>query len=295
MTAIDPLLMEKFTTNLELLSQQKRAKLAEYCRVESGAGSEAFRMLSQVSQTSTFEITTRARQVGDQTLTFDGRWVFPKKIGFETIIDKIETLRTNIEPQGPIIMNAIAAHMQTRDKRFVEAFFGDATTGKSSSGTTTSFDSNNVVAVNEGGSVSGLTVEKITKAIEILEENEVDRDMEPVYMAISPKQHNNLLNQTRVTSGDFNSNLVLRDGRVTSYAGFNIIVSNFLTTDSNGYRRNPVWVPSGMGCGLWEGLKVDVRELPNYTDKPLLVEAILQEGFTRLEEAKCVEIKSSEA
>ena len=85
------------------------------------------------------------------------------------------------------------------------------------------------------------------------------------------------------------------DGMVREFMGFRIFVSTLLSTDGNSYRRLPVWVPSGMGCAVWKEITGDIRQLPNYKGRPNLIEAEMQMGFTRLEEAKCVEIKCSEA
>ena len=181
-----------------------------------------------------------------------------------------------------------------KDSLFTTAFFGNAQTGETGA-TSTAFDTNNVVAVNHGGSNEGLTVGKLREAQKILLDNDVNIDMEQVYIGVSPKQHDDLLALTQVISTDFNTKPVLVDGKVKQFLGMNLIVSTQLPTDSNSYRRNPVWVSSGMGCGMWQDIKGVVRSRPDLHSDPDYVEASLMIGFTRLEEAKCVEIKSDES
>lgn len=297
MANIDTLRIQTYSNNLEMLLQQRGSKFRNYCRMEMGAaGTKAHRMLSQIEAVTASERTTRAELIDNTTVNYDGRWVYWKRHHFDTIVDDIDLKQTNISPEGMIAQSAIAALNRQVDDQFITAFFGNAQTGETG-GTTTSFDSNNVVAVTEGvGSATGMNVKKLREAQKILLANEVDLDFETPVIAMSPLQHDDLLAFTQVTSTDFNTRPVLgQDGKLRSFMGFDIIISNRLSTDSNSYRRLPVWVRSGMGCATWKEISGDMRNLPNYKGNPTLIEAEMQLGFTRLEEGRCVEIKCSEA
>lgn len=295
MPDIQALRSQEYSTNLELLSQQKTAKLATFCMEQSASGSKAFRMTSQIDKTNAVRRTTSAKPAINVDVTHDGRWVYPLMSDWGKVIDDIDLLQTNISPQGQYVQSAVAALNRTRDDDFISAFFGTAKTGETGS-TSTSFDSNNVVAVTEGaGAATGLNVDKLRAAQKILLDNDVDLDMEPCYLAVSPQQHDDLLALTQVVSTDFNTRPVLgEDGRLRSFLGMNIIISTRLTTDTNSYRRLPVWVKSGMGRGVWKEISGVIRDRPDLQGKPDYAEASLMDGYTRLEEAKCVEIKCSE-
>ena len=294
MADIQVLRSQEYSTNLEMLSQQKMAKLAPYATVQQASGSKAFRMLSQIDKTNASLRSTSAKPAVNIDINHDGRWVYPLMYDWGKVIDDIDLLQTNIAPQGTYVQSAVAALNRTSDDLFTSAFFGDAQTGETGA-TTTSFDSNNVVAVDLGGSAEGMTVEKMRAAQKILLDNDVDIDMEEIYIAVSPKQHDDLLALTTVVSTDFNDRPVLVDGRVRKFLNMNIIISTRLPTDANSYRRNPVWVPSGMGCGVWKEINGVIRKRPDLQGEPDYAEASMMKNFTRLEEAKCVEIKSSEA
>ena len=296
MTDMNVLRAQEYSTNLELLSQQMQAKLAPYARMQSAAGSKAFRMLSQVGTAGAVRRNTSAKPAMNAEINHDGRWVYPQAYDWGTVVDDVELLQQNITPQGQYTRAGVAELNRVSDDLFTEAFFGDAQTGETGS-TTTSFDSNNVVAVDEGaGSATGLNVEKLRAAQKILLDNDVDLDGETVYIAVSPQQHDDLLALTQVVSTDFNQRPVLgTDGFVRQFLGMTFIISTRLPTDTNGYRRNPVWVPSGMGCGMWKEISGVIRKRPDLQGEPDYIEASMVKGFTRLEEAKCVEIKASEA
>lgn len=295
MADIEALRTQEYSTNLALLSQQMLPKLAPYVTTQSASGNKAFRMLSQIDETSVQNRTTRAKPAINIDVVNDGRWVYPLKYDWGKVVDDIDLLQTNIAPQGAYVRSAIAAHNRQKDDDFINAFFGTAQTGETG-GTSTSFDSNNVVAVTEGaGSATGLNVEKLRAAQKILLDNDVDIDMEEIYVAVSPKQHDDLLALTQVVSTDFNDRPVLVDGRVRRFLNMNIVISTRLSTDTNSYRRLPVWVPSGMGMGVWQDVTGVVRNRPDLQGNPDYVEASGMHGFTRLEEAKCVEIKCDES
>jgi len=296
MADIQALRTQKYSDNLELLSQQMKPKLATRCKVQSAVGSKAFRMLSQLDETEAVDITTSATPAMNVDIEHDGRWVYPSKKGWGKVVDELDLLQTNIAPQGAYVTAAISALNRKQDDQFTSAYFGLAQTGETGA-TSTSFDSNNVVAVDYGGSTEGLTVAKLRAALEILSKNDVDLDMEMPILAVSPKQYyGDLMALTQVTSTDFNpqDRPVLVDGKIKQFLGMEIVISNRLPTDSSDYRRLPIWVPSGMGCGVWKDVFGRIRRRPDLQNNPAYAEAGYMKGFTRLEEAKCIEVKCSE-
>lgn len=294
MTDTLALRMQQYSTNLELLSQQKQPLVAQYCIKQSAVGSKAFRMLSQVDATAAVERATRAQPIVNLDVTQTGRWVYSKTFDWGTIVDDIDLMETRIAPQGAYVMSAIAALNRKEDDEFLSAFFGSANTGETGS-TAVTFPSGKQVSVDEGGTASGLNVEKLRAAKQILLEGDVDLDFERIIVGVSPRQHDDLLALTQVVSTDFNDRPVLTDGMVRQFLGMNFVISNRLPTDGSSYRRLPVWVASGMGCGVWQETKTEIRKLPTYQGNPDYIEATRTKGYTRLEEAKCVEIKCNEA
>ena len=287
---------QEYSSNLELLSQQMTPKVANYARVQSGVGSKALRMLSQVAETDGSAYTTRATPAMNLDIGLDGRWVYPQFFAWGTVVDDVDLLQTNIAPQGAYVNSAVAFMNRKMDDLFYSAFFGTAQTGETGS-TATTFPAAQQVAVTIGaGAATGFNVEKIRAGKRILLEGDIELDMEQIYCAISPLQHDNLLALTQVVSTDFNNRAVLgENGMVEKFMGVNFVISNRIPTDSNSYRRNPMWVASGMGRGDWQAISGTIRTRPDLQFDPDYIEAKMGVGFTRLEEAKCVEIKNSEA
>ncbi len=293
MTDIQALRTQEYSTNLELLSQQMTPKLAVHCVTQNAAGSKAFRMMSQIDKTSAIRRTTSAKPAVNIEVNHDGRWVYPLMSDWGKVIDDIDLLQTNIAPQGAYVRSAVAALNRQSDDDFLTAFFGDAKTGETGS-TTTSFPSSNQVLTSVG-STTGMNIDKLRAVQKGLMDADVDLDMEQIYIGVAPKQHDDLLALTQVISTDFNERPVLVDGMVRRFLNMNFIITTRLPTDSSSYRRCPVWVPSGMGKGMWKPMSGVIRKRPDLQGEPDYAEASQMEGYTRLEEAKCFEIKCAES
>jgi hypothetical protein len=293
------LFTEEYKDNLDALSQQMKPTVAMdgHCRKYSATGAQATRILSQVGETAARRRTTGAQPAQNVEMTHDGRWAFPDWYDWGTVIDNFDQIRTNIAPGAAYISSALAAHNRQKDQLFLEAFFGTNKTGASGA-TSTPFDSNNVVDVDVGGGgvATGLNVEKIRAARKGLKQNHVDLRIERPKIGFSAEQEDDLMALTYVTNADFNGGRkpVLQDGNIYDFLGFDFIQCEYLPTDTDDYRRLPVWVPSGMACASWVPLKAEIRNRPDLQGNPLYAEASFCEGYTRTEEAKCFEIKCAE-
>lgn len=303
-TEIEVLRTQTYSTNLSMLAQQITSKFADATMTENVTG-KAARLTSQISKTDMVSNNARAAAAMNIDIAHDGRWVYPTPLDWGHVVDDIDLLQTNIAPQGKYVQSAVAAYRRAQDDLFINAFFGTAQTGETG-GTSLTFATSGtgdgittegqVVAVTEGvGSATGMNVSKMEEAMKLLLAQDVDLDMEMPIMAISPLQHKQLKALTVVTSSDFNTRRVLgEDGFLRTFDGFQLVISNRLPTDSNSYRRCPVWVKSGMGRGMWKDLQAGIRNRPDLQRNPLYVEASAMLGFTRVEGMKCIEIKCSE-
>lgn len=180
---------------------------------------------------------------------------------------------------------------RSMDDEIIAAFFATATTGEDAGGTT-AFPAANQVAVNFGGSNSDITADKLKAARKILRANEVDPD-EELFCAISAEQFEALLNDDEIINRDYTMINKLDEGEIVKFMGLNFIASERLSTDTNAYRRVPVWAKSGMVLAKRKSVtsKVSERSDKSYSTQ---VYAAMDIGAVRLEEGKVVEIKCDE-
>jgi hypothetical protein len=98
-----------------------------------------------------------------------------------------------------ILRAAAAAIGRAMDDEIIDALGGTAKTGKDGT-TSTAFPASQKIAVAS----SGLTIAKLVNAKKILDQNNVDASIKK-YIVVSPEQIEDLLNNTTVTSSDFNT------------------------------------------------------------------------------------------
>ena len=201
----------------------------------------------------------------------------------------------NANPTSEYVQGVIAALNRKMDDEAIRAFFADRNVGESGS-TTDSFSSSYQVGVNVGGTASGLNVEKIQNALQILRENEVEG--EQLNCIISPKQERNLMNEIEVTSSDFTAKMIIDKGTMvgSGFMGINWVISNRLLTDTSSYRRVPFFTSKGMSFCAWNGgIKTSVDQRKDLRGQPWQVYGEGHFGAVRRDAKKVIEIKCSEA
>lgn len=295
MSANSPsLYAQQYATNIQLLLQQKDARLKMFVMNGSHIGEQAS-PVDQIEKIAMQSPAGRFADIGRVDAVVDRRWVTPNDYDLPQLLDSFDQARLLTDPKSSYVANAVAAANRQMDQEVINAFFAAAKTGKTGS-SSTSFLSANQVAVTTGASAAtGLNVKKLREAIKILMAYNVDLNSEQVYAAITAKQHDDLLAEATVISMDFNSKPVLVDGKITRFMGINFIHTELLGVDGSSYRRIPVWVKSGMHLGQWGSLYTDVDQRKDLSGHPWQAYLKMTIGATRLDEEKVIEIKCSEA
>ncbi len=284
--------VQQYATNIELLLQQKDARIAPFVMMGSHVGKQA----SPVDQIEKIEMQAKAGRfadIGRVDAELDRRWVYPVDRDLPQLIDEEDKLRLLTDPKSSYVANAVAAANREKDRQLIAAFFADAKTGESG-GTTTSFLAANQISQSTGASAAtGLNVKKLREAKRILMSYDIDLNTEQIYCAINAKQHDDLLGEAQVVSTDFNEKPVLVDGRVTRFLGINFIHTELLQTDGT-YRRIPVWIKSGMHLGMWGSVYTSIDKRTDLSGHPWQAYMKMTLGATRLDEKKVIEIKCAE-
>lgn len=282
--------VQQYTTNIQLLLQQKGSKLRDAVMSASYVG-KAAKAVEQIGAVNPVKNQSRHSDTPLISTPADARWVFPSDYDWADLIDDQDKLRMLIDPTSSYVQNGVYALGRAMDQEILEAFFGTAKTGENGS-TSTSFLSAQQVAVGTGSSAAtGMNIAKLRMAKKILMANNVDIENDPLYVAITAADHDALLNEAQVISMDYNAKPVLVDGRVTEFMGFQFIHTELIPVDADGYKRIPVWAKSGMHLGMWNDIKTSVdRRADKRNSYQVYVTGTY--GATRTEEKKVVEIKN---
>lgn len=273
--------VKQFHSSIEHLVQQKGSRLRNAVRVETGiVGEEAF--FDQLGATAAVKRTTRHADTPLIQSDHQRRRVSLIDFEWADLIDKQDKLKTLIDPASNFAESAASALGRSMDEELITAANGTAQTGKTGSTATTLPAAQKIAA---GG--TGLTIAKLVQAKKILdaaEAEETDR-----VIVVSAEQLEDLLNNTTVTSADFNTVKALVMGQIDTFVGFKFIRSQRLNVDGASARLVLVWQKLGMLLAVTQDIATIINQR---ADKGNAWQVYLNMGIgaTRMQETKVVEI-----
>lgn len=284
--------VQQYTTNVQILSQQKGSRLRMACSQGNYTGTQG-QVVDQFAATTAKKRTTRYPSLTPAEVAGDARWVFPQDYDWNDLIDKIDKLRLLIDPTSAYVQVGTASMNRAMDDEIIAAFFGVAKTGQKGDVSTT-FPAGQQVDPAEGSSAAtGLNVEKLKAGIKILLANEAwdPESGDGLYCAITAEENQDLMDEIQVINSDYNGDRpVVNDGFVAKWGKISFIHSERLPLNGSSQRRIPLWVKEGMHFGIWDDLKADLSPRKDLSGQPMQIYLSGTFGATRVEEKKVVEI-----
>ena len=284
-TQITTAFVNQFSANVQMLSQQMGSLLRNAVDTESVNGEKAF--FDQVGQAAAVLRTSRHQDTPIVETPHTRRMVTMSDYEYADLIDDSDKVRLLVDPTSTYSRAAAAAMGRAMDDVIISAALGTSQTGKDGS-TSTVLPAGQKIAHGS----AGLTIAKLVSAKELLDAASVDPSIQR-HIIVSPKQISDLLNNTTVTSADFNTVKALSQGEISTFVGFNFITSNRLTTDTNSNRQVIAFAQDGLklAVGKEPAARIDERADKSYSTQVYYCQTI---GSTRMEESKVVEIACTE-
>ena len=280
--------IQQYSTNVAMLLQQQGSRLRSAVINNSFTG-KAATMVEQFGAVNPVKNQSRHSDTPMISTPQDRRWIYPQDYDWAELLDDQDKLRLLIDPTSQYAMAGAWAMGRAMDDEILTGIYGSNNTGENgatATGTLFAFNGNaqSVPAVTGSATASGLNIAKLRQAKRILLQAEVDLDNDPLYMVISAKQHDDLLNETTAISSDYNTQPVLVDGRIRSFMGFNFIQSERIAgapsfnaannpaistgstdgTYTTGSRYMvPFFAKSGVCLGMWNDIKTSIDRRPD--------------------------------
>jgi len=285
-TQIETAFVEQYSSNVQMLSQQKGSILRDKVRVESVTGKNAF--FDQVGSVTASLRSGRHVDTPRVDVPHSRRRVTLSDYEFADLIDDLDKVRMLVDPTSTYALAAAYAMGRAMDDAIITAATGSADTG-AAGGTPVPLPAGQIIA--ETGT-TGMTIAKLREAKEIIDLADVDPSL-PRHIIVSPKQITDLLGTTEVTSSDFNTVKALAQGDINTFLGFNFVVSNRLAVATQ-IRDCIAFVSDGIGLAVGKDstARIDERADKGYATQVYYSAAF---GATRMEEDKVVKIQAYEA
>lgn len=289
------LYVQQYNSNLQLLLQQRGSRLREAVMSGTHIGAQAA-PVDQISPITANKVTQRFAPITRTDAGMTRRWAFPVDYDSSQLVDSFDKLRIVNDPTGYLVQNAGYALGRAMDQEIINAFFGSSATGVNG-GTPVSFTSGNIVNVDNGSTgASGMSVAKLRAVKKLFMANEVDLDFDPLYCAMTSKQHDDLLQEVQVIDADFNGGKpIMEEGKISRFLGINFIHIEFLGTGVDSLSGTstlvPIWAKSGMYLGLWNDIETKISQRDDLTGLPWQAYAKASIGGARLDEKRVAQVQ----
>lgn len=293
--------VQQYKAEVQHLSQQQGSRLADKVRLVSQKGESAFydrlgkatavRKLVRHSDTPQIDSEHSRRRV---TLV-DYEWA--------DLLDKEDVRRLLMDPAGEYAQAAVWALGRVKDDVLIAAANGSAWGGQSGSTEVTLPNAQKVHSVG-GAALVDANVDWLRAIKKKFDAADVDENIRR-YGAITSSQLSSLLDETQITSMDYNSIRALVMGQINTYLGFEFVRTEQLdqqvdalsfdtTTGAAGSgtsgiasRRCPFWAKDGLLLAVSDDIQVEIGPRPDKS-YATQVYASLGLGATRMEEVKVV-------
>lgn len=282
----------QYSSNLELLLQQKQSVLRPHVTTQGGL---VGKMASPVTQYSSITMKAPRGRFSpiDHVNPYSIRpWMFPQPGEIVELIDSFDKLQTIVDPTSGYVQAAAAATARYWDDGMIAAATGSRQIGtdigalNNDTFSTTLFQ----VAHNFGASATiGLTVAKIIEARRIAEHYHNDLVADPPTLVIGSQQKADLLNQTEVVSTEFNDRPVLVNGQIQQFLGCNVVLSERLSVSSSD-RNVFMFVKSGLTLGLWKDMENYIDQRIDLSGRPWQLMTQTMFGPVRTQNGKIISI-----
>jgi hypothetical protein len=276
--------VQQYSANVQMLSQQMGSRLRDAVNIENVVGKNAF--IDQIGKATAQLRTSRHGDTPQLDTPHARRRVSLASYEYADLIDDQDKVRMLIDPTSQYASAAAAAMGRAMDDVIIAAALGTASTGETGSGSATLDATANMVG--SSSSNDGLTIAKLLEAKRKMDLNDVDPSI-PRYIAVGPKQIEDLLGTTQVTSSDFNTVKALAQGDINTFLGFEFIMTNRLDVDTNDIRSCFAWAEDGITLGIGKDVsaRIDERADKGYATQ---VYYCMDIGAVRMEESKVVKI-----
>lgn len=275
--------VQQFSANFYHLAQQMESRFESTVRVESGIVGDS-KKINRIGATAAQKKTTRHGDTPLIETPHSTRWIDLDDYEWADLVDELDKKKMLASPDSDYLKAGIAAMNRSKDDVIYAAMRGAART----SAGTTALPAGQKIAVG----AAGLTKAKLVSARKLFRSNEADRENgEELYITYGAEQLEDLLNDTNLTSLEYNTVMSLLEGDIAkgrTLMGFKPIPSERLTKTGTD-RFVCCWAKSGVALGI--GAEITTR-LTERADKSYAMQpyARMSIGAVRIEEAKVVEI-----
>lgn len=294
MGEVDKALVQQFSSNFQILSQQKESRLESTVTVKTGIIGSSYRVDS-VGKNEAEDVIVRGTPLGSKELPHQGRYIDLTDSEWWAHVYQHDAQKMLADPKSAYLLAGVASQNRKKDARIIAALGGSARQVKSD-GTSENIALPSAQKIAEG--TTGLTRAKIVQGLEILGLAEAFDDGEDlsslITLVVTQKQISDILNDDKMTSADYNAVRLLMDAKIDVFMGCKWKKTNLLQKTGTA-RFCYMYVKDGMHLGIGQDINSTITIRGDLHGQPWQPYNWMSTGAVRNEEAKVVEIACKES
>lgn len=282
MSTIDQAAIDQFSADVHQKAQQLQARLRGWTKIIPMSGERFF--YDGLGQVEAQEIVGRNQEVSFSDIDHNRRLLRRRRFFLALPIDASDERQVLLNPQGLYSEACAAAMERVYDRVVIEAMFASVTTGRDA-GTTVTFASDGGLTIN---ATAGTTYEKLLESMRKFINKEVGTAIkQDICLGVTGDEHEALMQETELTSGDFSRQYAVDGGRMTKAAGFDIVlygasVDRPMLAVASTTRDCFAMTKKAMVVGLSESFSVSVKDRPDLVETKQ-VQVVFDLGAVRTE------------
>lgn len=285
----------QFTQSFMDAYQQKGSRLSGLAGVVKPGKGEFVRFNKYNALADGNEITEWDGDTVYDTESFDNRILFPKAFSKALKVPYFESaaLEDIVLPNSQRVMQMANALGRAEDSYIISTLTGSAYEGTTSP-SAVAYDSDQAIAVNFGGSNSGLTFNKISQARYMFEKAEVDDGT--WYMLVTAKQLQDLHNDIITNhADDYASVDAARSGAFKDgFLGFKFVRTELLPFITGDIRGCIAFSSMALGKATWNDHQTFMERLA-LKNQALSIQTMFRAGYARIWDEGVITIACDES
>lgn len=232
-------MVDQFSANVILLSQQKDSRLQKACQMADVVGKNFY--AERIGSAEMYEQTTRHEDLHRVELPHTRRMGTVHDMKWMELIDSADTEKTLIDINGKYVQAAVAAANRAKDSWIIKALGGVAHAGASGGTSVNNYDSGECRVIKGDGTVATagsdtsdttattLTYAKVVTAKSLLDAAEVDPDR-PRFIVCNSYAMSGLLSDTTLGAEEARLMRDIVRGEMRQLLGFYFIQMEYRST-----------------------------------------------------------------
>lgn len=291
-----------YSNNISLKLQQKTSRLKMCAMLDTSLTGKSAKVVELFGESGYQLDLPRNARAQPRENTAEGVYCRPRRINTEPhILEREDFIKRGTDYNFAYTQADAAALNRGEDAIMAAALWADRLVGEDGATSQPYANANGYVANNYVPSgaqaTSGLTIPKIVKGLELLEQAEVDLDVEEIFLQVTSVQVTNLYNELGFTNRDYTDKQKLQQVRskVHELLGVKMVrMPNALVRKVSTTRRCMMFAKSGFVFGQFAGVEAMATPHPDYLNRIMLASEEWV-GATRTEDEKFVPVDCEES